>query len=753
MAFQLADRVRETSTSTGTGNFTLTGPVTGYSSFNASITSGNTLYYTIADQSGANWEVGIGTFTATATLARTTVISNSLGTTALISFTAGTKDVFIDLPSEAAVTQTDVGTLPNQVPLNQMLGKLAFQDVLDTVTNNPYIDTSISAVQPTLNLDFVNAKTLDPRITFTRSTTATYYDGKTSAIAEQNLLLQSQTFGTGWTLAFATLPSSNNTAPDGTATATLYQLSTSATPVTNQISQQQQWWNTATTYTVSCYVKAGTSNYVTICNRFGSGNYGVAATFDLTAPTAATKTFAAGGASGTIIGTPTITAVTGATGWYRISISYTAGYSSVQVACLQINSTNNPTYGSNGGLEQLTVQVGTESIYIWGFQVEAHSGVGAYVPTTTLNQTYYVPKLLSAPANTPRFDYEPVSGTPKGLLLEIASTNLARYSQDFTNSAWAGAGSGNFTVSGNTNIAPDGTLTAGLLIPTTTTGQHAVSQSISGLSQPYTFSLYAKAGGYTRVGIREAVGNSNIVFDLTSGIIVGTNGADISGSITSVGNGWYRCIATSTRVQSATFFAVPVLNTTETNCNTSSYAGNGTSGVYVWGAQLENLAFPTSYIPTTTATVQRVADSASISYGSWFNQGQGSWYMQTSGTYNSAGGGSPILGTQNSVTWICNGDSASRLGMYYVQYNNLTYLTLPGGVAVTNPWKTTMAYGFGTATLAINGGASVVGTWNPALDQAYSLTIFPNTVTSGWVAKLAYYPVKLSTPELLEMTQ
>ena len=324
MAFQLADRVRETSTSTGTGNFTLTGPVTGYSSFNASITSGNTLYYTIADQSGANWEVGIGTFTATATLARTTVISNSLGTTALISFTAGTKDVFIDLPSEAAVTQTDVGTLPNQVPLNQMLGKLAFQDVLDTVTNNPYIDTSISAVQPTLNLDFVNAKTLDPRITFTRSTTATYYDGKTSAIAEQNLLLQSQTFGTGWTLAFATLPSSNNTAPDGTATATLQQLSTSATPVTNQISQQQQWWNTATTYTVSCYVKAGTSNYVTICNRFGSGNYGVAATFDLTAPTAATKTFAAGGASGTIIGTPTITAVTGATGWYRISISYTA---------------------------------------------------------------------------------------------------------------------------------------------------------------------------------------------------------------------------------------------------------------------------------------------------------------------------------------------------------------------------------------------------------------------------------------------
>jgi hypothetical protein len=71
MAFALADRVRETCTSPGTGNVTLLGPITGYQSFNASIPTGSTLYYTIADQTGANWEVGLGTFTAPSTLART----------------------------------------------------------------------------------------------------------------------------------------------------------------------------------------------------------------------------------------------------------------------------------------------------------------------------------------------------------------------------------------------------------------------------------------------------------------------------------------------------------------------------------------------------------------------------------------------------------------------------------------------------------------------------------------------------------
>jgi hypothetical protein len=148
MAFQLANRVRETSTTTGTGNFTLTGPVTGYRSFYASITSGNTLYYTIAVQGGSDWEVGIGTFTATATLARTQVVSNSAGTTTQISFGAGTKDVFNDLPSEYAVTQADVATLPNQVPLTQYLGNMAYQDNAGVNITGGFVSTKLAPTQP-----------------------------------------------------------------------------------------------------------------------------------------------------------------------------------------------------------------------------------------------------------------------------------------------------------------------------------------------------------------------------------------------------------------------------------------------------------------------------------------------------------------------------------------------------------------------------------------------------------------------------
>ena len=102
MPLVLADRVQETTTSTGTGSVTLAGAVTGYQSF-AVIGNGNTTYYTIADQGGSNWEVGIGTYSTTGpTLARTTVLSSS-NSGNLVNFTTGTKTVFVTYPSEKSV--------------------------------------------------------------------------------------------------------------------------------------------------------------------------------------------------------------------------------------------------------------------------------------------------------------------------------------------------------------------------------------------------------------------------------------------------------------------------------------------------------------------------------------------------------------------------------------------------------------------------------------------------------------------------
>jgi len=111
MALVVADRVKETTTTTGTGTVTLLGASTGFQSF-AVIGNANTTYYTIAGQTGSEWEVGVGTYSSSGTtLARTTVLSNSSATQpSALSFSAGTKDVFVTYPSERAVYTDAAGT-------------------------------------------------------------------------------------------------------------------------------------------------------------------------------------------------------------------------------------------------------------------------------------------------------------------------------------------------------------------------------------------------------------------------------------------------------------------------------------------------------------------------------------------------------------------------------------------------------------------------------------------------------------------
>jgi hypothetical protein len=111
MALVLANRVKETTTTTGTGAVTLLGASTGFQSF-AVIGNANTTYYTIASQTGNQWEVGVGTYGSSGTtLSRTTVLSNSAGTQpSALDFAAGTKDVFVTYPAGYAVAATNVGT-------------------------------------------------------------------------------------------------------------------------------------------------------------------------------------------------------------------------------------------------------------------------------------------------------------------------------------------------------------------------------------------------------------------------------------------------------------------------------------------------------------------------------------------------------------------------------------------------------------------------------------------------------------------
>ena len=106
----LADRVRETSTTVGTGTYALAGAVSGYQAFNTAFANGNTVYYVV--QAGANWEIGIGTV-GTGTLARTQILQSS-NADAAVDWPAGTKDVFVAYVADRAVTTSDAATLTNK---------------------------------------------------------------------------------------------------------------------------------------------------------------------------------------------------------------------------------------------------------------------------------------------------------------------------------------------------------------------------------------------------------------------------------------------------------------------------------------------------------------------------------------------------------------------------------------------------------------------------------------------------------------
>lgn len=117
MALVLADRVKDTTTTAGTGTITLANsPPTGFQSF-AAVGNGNTTYYTIAGQGTSEWEVGIGTYTSSGTtLSRDTVLSSSAGGTTKVTFSAGVKDVFVTLPSERTVYSGNTAALALPAP-------------------------------------------------------------------------------------------------------------------------------------------------------------------------------------------------------------------------------------------------------------------------------------------------------------------------------------------------------------------------------------------------------------------------------------------------------------------------------------------------------------------------------------------------------------------------------------------------------------------------------------------------------------
>ena len=174
-------------------------------------------------------------------------------------------------------------------------------------------------------------------------------------------------------------------------------------------------------------------------------------------------------------------------------------------------------------------------------------------------------------------------------LIEYAPENLYLYSQNFADSFWTKTRS---SVQANVAIAPDGTLTATKLIEDTTpTNGHTLSSATTPTAIPHRLSIFAKKGERNWIVLR--LGGSNDFFNLDTG--VATTNIN-SPTITDVGNGWYRCSVVSGAGTQGSFLM-------STDGTSTVYTGDGTSGIFVWGAQLERSSTARAYIPTTTAAV------------------------------------------------------------------------------------------------------------------------------------------------------
>jgi hypothetical protein len=194
--------------------------------------------------------------------------------------------------------------------------------------------------------------------------------------------------------------------------------------------------------------------------------------------------------------------------------------------------------------------------------------------------------LQTATTDVPRFDHNPTTGESLGLLVEEQRTNLFERSEEFENAYWTKTRA---SVSSNATAAPNGATTADKLVEdATASATHQISRAISVTSgAAYTWSIYCKAAERSRIVLSFAnqfPANSFAEFNLSAGTIVST-GALGAANVTMqpLINGWYRIIVTATASSTASSSLVAYMS----DATSISYTGDGASGLFLWGAQLE----------------------------------------------------------------------------------------------------------------------------------------------------------------------
>jgi hypothetical protein len=549
---------------------------------------------------------------------------------------------------------------------------------------------------------------------FTRTTSGTFV-GSNGLIqttpASVNLLTQTQQFdNAAWTKSNSTVTANAAVAPDGTSTAD--KLVEAATTSSHYVLQAPTV--TATTHVFSVYAKAGERSFVSL------GFDGLNVWFNLTT-----------GAVGTIEAGLTAAIVSVGDGWYRCSAIRTVTVAGSKSSVIYSASADNAlSYTGNG----------TSGIFIWGAQLEQ----AATATTYTRNNGGVYPA---------RFDYDPATLAPKGILIEEQRVNLLLRSEEFDNAIWQKAAA---TATANATTAPDGTSTADKVVATATTAFHGTYQAPTGTVASYTYSVYAKAAEYSKLQIANSTaGTWSATFDLATGATIATGGVSVlSSSIQSVGNGWYRCSIAFTGA------AIPVAHAMIGYPNTGAtlnnfgvqYTGDGTSGLFLWGAQLELGAFATSYIPTVASTVTRTADQCSIvapMFAPWYNQSEGTFVMDASPVNNGCYALSATDGTANEeiiLRYASSGTAAVVRDGGTIQANFGT------GVLTG---KNALAYRVNDFAVSTNGGAAATDTSGtiPTNNQVSLGRALDGSLNiNGHIRSIRYYPFRASNNQLQALT-
>ena len=546
----------------------------------------------------------------------------------------------------------------------------------------------------------------------TRATTATRVNAAGLVeLVPYNLLQYSEMFSNAaWPKARCTISANVVNAPNGTLTADKLVEDTTATN-THRVGQLFTFV-VGNTYTMSCYAKAAertqiglSFNLVPIATTDG-------VVFDLSSGTIALQT---AGYTGTI------TSV--GDGWYRCTARKTADATSVR-ADIGICVSNTAIYTGNG----------TSGIYIWGAQlVEGTSALDYQMTETRLN--------------IPRLDYS--LGSCPNILLEPQRTNLALRSEEFDNATWQKTA---VIVAANNTTSPSGIANADRITPNLA-GFHSLQQTIS-TTGTVSYKVYAKYNGYNiwlQIGISSG---STAFFNLQNGTTTnnatfpttfGTGFTQVSKSITPLGNGWYECNLVATGTTTGLIIGVAQ------NENTSSYTADGTSGVFLWGAQFEAGAYPTSYIPTTSASVTRNADV--ISRGNIYTNGLitasgGTWFVDLRNnralTRDAFSNGMFFSGSSGSLQ--IRNTTGGRLAVLKIVGGTSTtlYTTLTDTAKIAIKWNGT------TADVFVN-GVKVVSATSFTETSLQNLDCFAGDVPK-YINSMGLFPTAKTDAQLIALT-